>query len=285
MGPPIATGRSHRREPGPTLGSSGIEGDCGGAPEERGDGGRLQGATGARREWTRRSADVRARQPSSDRGARTVQHEPGGPATRARNRRPDSHGSGLGRRRARHLRGRRRDQGARSRCSRGTQGARRPSADAVGRQLERRRARSRSRRESTMPAADLLPTDKLDALKALQQRYGPSGMIGDGINDAPALAQADLGFAMGAAGTDTAMEAADIVIMNDDLRRVAGNHSPVAANARDSLAEHQPCAGDQGGLPRAGPVRQRHDVDGRICRYGSQFAGHRQWPAPSAAAS
>ena len=67
---------------------------------------------------------------------------------------------------------------------------------------------------------DLLPTDKLDALKALQQRYGPSGMIGDGINDAPALAQADLGFAMGAAGTDTAMEAADIVIMNDDLRRV-----------------------------------------------------------------
>ena len=67
---------------------------------------------------------------------------------------------------------------------------------------------------------DLLPTDKLDALKALQQRYGPSGMIGDGINDAPALAQSDLGFAMGAIGTDTAMEAADIVIMNDDLRRV-----------------------------------------------------------------
>ena len=67
---------------------------------------------------------------------------------------------------------------------------------------------------------NLLPEEKLDAVKALQQRHGVAGMVGDGINDAPALAQADIGFAMGGAGTDTAMEAADVVIMNDDLRRL-----------------------------------------------------------------
>ncbi|MBU2409207.1 MAG: heavy metal translocating P-type ATPase, partial [Gammaproteobacteria bacterium] len=67
---------------------------------------------------------------------------------------------------------------------------------------------------------NLLPEEKLDAIKALQKRFGRTGMSGDGINDAPALAQSDIGFAMGGAGTDVAMEAADIVIMNDDLRRV-----------------------------------------------------------------
>jgi Zn2+/Cd2+-exporting ATPase len=67
---------------------------------------------------------------------------------------------------------------------------------------------------------DLLPDAKLEAIKEMQKRYGASGMTGDGINDAPALAQSDIGFAMGAAGTDTAMEAADVVIMNDNLLRL-----------------------------------------------------------------
>ena len=67
---------------------------------------------------------------------------------------------------------------------------------------------------------NLLPEDKLTAIEELQKRYGLTAMTGDGINDAPALARSDIGFAMGVAGTDTAMEAADVVIMNDDLRRI-----------------------------------------------------------------
>ena len=68
---------------------------------------------------------------------------------------------------------------------------------------------------------NLLPNDKLAAIEALQQRHGPTAMTGDGINDAPALAKAELGISMGVTGTDTAMEAADIVLMNDDLRSIA----------------------------------------------------------------
>ncbi|VFR48874.1 Lead, cadmium, zinc and mercury transporting ATPase; Copper-translocating P-type ATPase [plant metagenome] len=88
---------------------------------------------------------------------------------------------------------------------------------------------------------ELLPEDKLQAV-TLKREQGRIGMVGDGINDAPALAAADIGFAMGAAGSGTAIETADVALMDDDLRKIGvfvrlsrATHSVLVQNIALSL--------------------------------------------------
>ena len=88
-------------------------------------------------------------------------------------------------------------------------GDNRGTAEAIGREAEIAEIR-----------AELLPADKVQAVEALVREYGAVAMVGDGINDAPAMGRATLAIAMGAAGSDTAIEAADVALMSDDLSKI-----------------------------------------------------------------
>ncbi len=88
-------------------------------------------------------------------------------------------------------------------------GDNRPTAEAIGRVVG-----------ISEVEAELLPSDKVSAIERLVAQYETVGMVGDGINDAPAMGRASVGIAMGAIGSDTAIEAADIALMSDDLEKL-----------------------------------------------------------------